>query len=461
MRSRAVSLSCGVLRRDLLRAAAELRLLAALVQVLDERAQRRPVDERVRGGAGGGVFGRGHGVVESGSPTPHFARRRARRQQRRDRVGDEPRALRSSRQVISTPTTVARLGDLAEQVVSPSWDSPPPDGKRAGSTVGSSTSRSRWTKTSARRARRRRRRASPARRRSPATPALAAPRARRRRGRARRTSRRVGGSSGVRPKPVSQRPQAPARHMPPRKPLRRRVGRVEVAVRVEPQDARVGAVARDGGQRRQRRSSSRRRRSTGKRAARRARRRPGRRPRAGSRATSRRSSSQRAVARLAGRADDPRARRRAARRAPAPAPRAPAAAGRRGRTSGSSSATTGGRLTGPSTRGSRFSKNACTPSWMSSVENASVSCARRKSSASASAMSCWRNIASLPSRISTGDFARELARPSRRPRRRTPPPATTRLTIPMRSASSARRSARRAAAARWSSCARRCGRSAP
>src|SRR5207344_831253 len=52
--------------------------------------------------------------------------------------------------------------------------------------------------------------------------------------------------------------------------------------------------------------------------------------------------------------------------------------------------------------GSRFSKNALTPSWMSSVEKVSESCERRYSSASSIAMSCWRYIASWPSRISTG-----------------------------------------------------------
>ena len=62
-------------------------------------------------------------------------------------------------------------------------------------------------------------------------------------------------------------------------------------------------------------------------------------------------------------------------------------------------------LHGPSTRGSRFSKNARTPSWMSSVENAIVSWERRKSHASSSAMSCWRHSASLPRRMSTGDLA--------------------------------------------------------
>src|SRR5204862_2913609 len=52
--------------------------------------------------------------------------------------------------------------------------------------------------------------------------------------------------------------------------------------------------------------------------------------------------------------------------------------------------------------GSRFSKKALTPSWMSSVEKVSESCERRYSSASSIAMSCWRYIASWPSRISTG-----------------------------------------------------------
>ena len=39
---------------------------------------------------------------------------------------------------------------------------------------------------------------------------------------------------------------------------------------------------------------------------------------------------------------------------------------------------------------------------MSSVEKVSVSCERRYSSASSSAMSCWRYIASWPRRISSG-----------------------------------------------------------
>src|SRR3954453_8149011 len=54
--------------------------------------------------------------------------------------------------------------------------------------------------------------------------------------------------------------------------------------------------------------------------------------------------------------------------------------------------------------GSRFSKKALTPSWMSSVEKVSESCERRNSSASSSAMSCWRYIASWPRRMSTGLF---------------------------------------------------------
>ena len=68
-------------------------------------------------------------------------------------------------------------------------------------------------------------------------------------------------------------------------------------------------------------------------------------------------------------------------------------------------------LIGPSTTGSRFSKNAVTPSTMSSVESAMLSWACRNSSASMNAMSCWRNIASLPSRMIAGDFDGELAGP--------------------------------------------------
>ena len=75
---------------------------------------------------------------------------------------------------------------------------------------------------------------------------------------------------------------------------------------------------------------------------------------------------------------------------------------------------------------------------MSSVENAIVSWERRKSSASRNAMSCWRNIASLPSRISSGDLRRELLGPLAHARPRTPRRGTTRLTIPMRSASARR-----------------------
>ena len=77
-----------------------------------------------------------------------------------------------------------------------------------------------------------------------------------------------------------------------------------------------------------------------------------------------------------------------------------------------------------------------TPSWMSSVENASVRLWCRNSSASANAMSCWRNIASLPRRINTGDLAASLAAHSATAASKASA-ATTRLTIPIRSASSA------------------------
>ena len=52
-----------------------------------------------------------------------------------------------------------------------------------------------------------------------------------------------------------------------------------------------------------------------------------------------------------------------------------------------------------------FSKKAFTPSTASSVESSIVSCAWRNSRASWRDMSCWRNIAFLPSRMTTGDFA--------------------------------------------------------
>src|ERR687893_2480999 len=58
--------------------------------------------------------------------------------------------------------------------------------------------------------------------------------------------------------------------------------------------------------------------------------------------------------------------------------------------------------------GSLFSKNAFTPSTASSVDSSIVSCAWRNSSASWRAMSCWRNIASFPSRITTGDLPASL-----------------------------------------------------
>ena len=48
---------------------------------------------------------------------------------------------------------------------------------------------------------------------------------------------------------------------------------------------------------------------------------------------------------------------------------------------------------------------------MSSVEKVSESCERRYSSASSSAMSCWRYIASWPSRISTGLLEASFAGP--------------------------------------------------
>ena len=139
---------------------------------------------------------------------------------------------------------------------------------------------------------------------------------------------------------------------------------------------------------------------TGKRSGASACPRPGRRPRAGSRAS---RAGRRRSARPAAR----RACRPGARRGPAPAP-APRRRARRPRVRSDVRQRSAATLSWPVHTGSRFSKNAFTPSWMSSVENASVSCACRYSSASASAMSCWRYIASLPSRISSGDLAASL-----------------------------------------------------
>ena len=76
------------------------------------------------------------------------------------------------------------------------------------------------------------------------------------------------------------------------------------------------------------------------------------------------------------------------------------------------------------------------------------------------AMSICRYIASLPSRIITGDFAASFWGPARPPPPRTRPPAPPSFTMPASRASSAV-SRSPAAAARWSSCAARCGRSAP
>src|SRR5260221_3556679 len=59
--------------------------------------------------------------------------------------------------------------------------------------------------------------------------------------------------------------------------------------------------------------------------------------------------------------------------------------------------------------GLRFSKNAVTPSTMSSVVKVRESWERRNSSASSMAMSCWRYIASWPRRISTGLFEASFA----------------------------------------------------
>ena len=113
-------------------------------------------------------------------------------------------------------------------------------------TAGSSTSRSRWTKTwrAVERVGEQRRAGSIGR-----TPRVSSStRSGPSRSRTPTCTTRVGSSAGRRSKPASHSPQAPARHMPPRKPRRRRLGRVEVAVGVEPQDrARRGGGAATAG----------------------------------------------------------------------------------------------------------------------------------------------------------------------------------------------------------------------
>ena len=260
-------------------------------------------------------------------------------------------------------------------------------------------------------------------------------RARRRRGRARRTSRRARVERGA----VEARVPAPAgagQAHAAEEAARRRVGRVEVAVGVEPQRrarrargaATVGSVVMQIEQSR---------RAAGPGSARRpARRRPGRRPRAGSRATSRRSSSQSRRARLAGRADRCAARRRAAAPAAAPAPRRPRAP--------------------PGVRSDVRQRSATTrrrsparPLRLALLEerlHALLDVLGRERDRQLRAQEVERV---LEAPCPAGGTSRPCpaasapatwppaARPSRRPRRRTPRPATTRLTIPIRSASSA------------------------
>ena len=214
------------------------------------------------------------------------------------------------------------------------------------------------------------------------------------------------GSTRPSSKPASQTPQAAGEAHAAEEPRRRRLGVVEVGVGVEPEHAaRRGARRATAGSVVMQIEQSEDVRT-------------GKRPR-GQRVLDLAAGLEQAAARVAQVVVE------AGRRAGSPGvptsrastpqalaerlgQRARALGGRRrcGPTSGTAAA-----LTAPSTRGSRFSKNACTPSWMSSVEKAIVSCARRKSSASSSAMSCWRHIASLPSFMSTGDLRGEPPRP--------------------------------------------------
>ena len=207
-------------------------------------------------------------------------------------------------------------------------------------------------------------------------------------------------------------------------PARRGLGRVEVAVRVDPQHAHARHQPRDG---RQRRDADRavgggqqRQRAVRQRLLDRGRGGVQHRPRLGQVLLPGARATRRRLAHHAS-AEQPRQRLRAGAGPVRAVGRPPAQADDAQR---------------PVHTGSRFSKNARTPSWMSSVENASVSCACRNSSASANAMSCWRNSASLPSRIISGDLRASLPATSAT----TPSNSsvgTTWFTSPIRSASTA------------------------
>ena len=247
-----------VLAGDPLLAAAQARGRAAALEVLDERAQDRR----------GGVGSQCSRVADHGAAVDD--RRHEAGELRIDESGD----LGADESRVGTDVS-------ASSARRPSELRPPGAGNCAGSTDGSSTSRSRWTKTSRRRSRRPARgvRSRTTPRRSSAIALVA------RRRRARRTMMHAaGGRTPRRRRPASHRPQAPARHMPPRKPLSSSSGVLKSRVRVEPQHEH----ARAGGARRSATSSARsssRRRSAAAASRRSARRRSGRPPRAGSRAS--------------------------------------------------------------------------------------------------------------------------------------------------------------------------------
>ena len=224
--------------------------------------------------------------------------------------------------------------------------------------------------------------------------------------------------------------------MPPRKPAGRRRG-VLKSPWASSQRTRTPGRSRTTRAASSRRSSSPRPAGPGS-ARPPARPRPGRRPRAGSRASRAgpppsRPRAPRRASRRAARSS------RAARRGGRPAPARRTRRRRRGRRCGRGARRRRGRPSasrGRVHRGSRFSKNArdaLLDVLGREGERQAVRAgarARRRS-----AMSCWRYIASLPSRIITGDFAA-----SRRAQSATAASnssaGTTLLTIPSRSASS-------------------------
>ena len=336
----------GVLLGDLLLATAEPRGRAALVQLLDQRAQRAST-----------ACGCSRTAPTRASPPAGR---------------DSASSSGASKAVISTPITSPTRPPRRAGRAAPRW--------RA--------RRRRETARAARSGRARRGRGGRRPRRPSSAPAtsvsggavptpraLEFARARRRRGRARRHMTTRAGSSTSSAEPRVPAPAGGGQAHAAEEAARRRVRRVEVAVRVEPQRSAPpgGGAARPAASSMQIEQSEASR--TGKSPV-------------GHRVVDLAAGLEQAAARvaqvvgevarprLAGRADQPRLD---AEQPPEPGRERLGAAAATGRPVRRPAAQRddGGVAHRPVQTGSRFSKNAFTPSWMSSVANAIASCARR------------------------------------------------------------------------------------